>query len=183
MTVPAYLTLADARRHLRLEEGEDEALLQDALDAATQACIDYMNRDLLSQSFTETLSGKGSDILPVNNFPVTAIASLAIDDVAIDLTTLTFKDAFIRRKTGVFPYGTWNVAVTYTAGRDEVPAPVKQAVRYTLKAMWDARGTDQNTTGEYYQGIMSGTFWPGGPGAVPPQAMTLLNDYRAIFKV
>lgn len=178
-----YITLLEARAFLQLDDGEAEAELQAAIDAATDACINVMNRDVSSITATQRISGGGGRSLSVNNTPITAVASIVIADVAVDLTDAYFTDTMIYRKTGIFPVGMKNIVVTYTGGYENIPTPVKRAVLYTLKAMWGARGVDMNTSGESFPGVQNAQFWQQGPGFVPPAAQNLLNNYAARFRV
>jgi hypothetical protein len=140
-----------------------------------------MNRDLTSAEETETRNGLNGPALPLRRFPITAIASITIDDVAVDVSGFRFNDNMLYRKSGIIPRGQANVIVTYTAGLAAIPEDVQQAVLYTAKAIWDARRTDMNLSSESYAGIGSGGFWQDGPGSVPPQAKVLLDDYKAVF--
>ena len=78
---------------------------------------------------------------------------------------------------GCFPPGIKNVTVSYAAGYATIPGSIQRATLYTLAAMWAASDVDHNASGESYNGVLSQNFWPSGPGAVPPQAIRLLNAY------
>lgn len=177
-----YITMDEARRFVELPEGTDEMELRAAVQAATQSCIDLMNWDVSEATVTEKFSGLNGRMLPLARQPVTAVTSVLVNGLAVDLSDIDFDSTILYRRSTVFPKGIRNITVTYTGGYDPIPTPVKRAVLYTLKAMWDARGTDQNMTSEAYTGVSSGAFWPSGPGYVPPQAQALMNNYMCRFK-
>lgn len=177
-----YITAQEAMSFLDIAAEEDPDDLQDAIDAATDACIHFLGWDIASQEVTERHSGRNDKRLTVNRYPVTAIGAVSIDEAAVDVTDFFFRDNEIIRKSTVFPLGDYNVEITYTAGQATIPSSVKRAVLYTLKAMWDARGVDLNATGESYAGVLSNTFHADGAGSIPPAARSLLMTHKAVYQ-
>jgi len=182
--VADLVTLDQVKTWLGITDTESDALLATLAGAASDACVSAMGgRDLLRSTRTEALSGTGSDLIPVNHTPIRSVTSVTIGTAALAVTSYTFDDnAIYLLNGGRIERGRKNVTVVYSGGLDDIPDPVSLAARYTVKAMWDARLTDMNTTSESFPGIGGSGFWPAGPGAVPPQARALLAPYarRAI---
>ncbi|HUN45001.1 MAG TPA: hypothetical protein VMU85_00715, partial [Stellaceae bacterium] len=61
----------------------DDALLQRLITAASGFILTWLDRDLAEQSYSEIRDGTGGRRLALANTPVTAVAALAIDGVAI----------------------------------------------------------------------------------------------------
>ncbi len=105
----------------------------------------------------------------------------------IDMTKVSFDQDTIFLSNGqIFPRGKRNITVTYTsgyalqstAGIPDLPNSITQAVLYTVKGFFTAMGKELNATSESYSGVMSQSFFAGGPGAVPPAAQMILRPYQ-----
>jgi hypothetical protein len=133
------------------------------------------------------VNGKGGAALPLNEFPIVSVESVTIDGrtggTPMATTSYTWDDNLIYHLHGIFPLAIRNVTVVYIAGIDPRPEPITLAAKYTCKAMWDARLTDMNSTGESWSDVGGSSFWPSGPGAVPPQAVSLLTLYQSKIRV
>jgi hypothetical protein len=185
----AFLSLADAKRWLDIDPAEDsrDDILQALIDAATDSAIQVMQRDPTSQSRDVVVSGFGGPTLPMNHYPIQSVESVTIcpetGALPLDPATYTFDDNVIILRRGGFPLGRRNIGVSFTAGEPVFPPSITLAMRYTVKAMWDARKIDMNATGESFEGVGSSSFWPTGPGSVPPQAVALLMPFYNAVKV
>jgi len=175
--VPDLITLAEAKDWLDITDSARDALIATLVTAASDECLHILGRrSLLQATRTEALSGGGGPTLPVNGWPIRSLTSVTIDgQSAIPVAQLTFDDHMVIWKQGKFPRGIKNVTVVFSGGEDAVPATVKLATKYTVKAMWDARKIDMNATSESWVGVGGAGFWPTGPGSVPPQAVSLLQ--------
>jgi hypothetical protein len=187
--VADLFTIADAKAWMGLDPNDTtrDVLLQSLVDAASEACIKEIGHNPLSSQRTEVVNGRGGSGLPLNHFPITAVASVTINartgGTAMPAALYTFDDNLIYCLDGSFPYGIKNITVVYTAGFTTCPAPITLAAKYTCKAFWDARLIDMNSTGESWSEVGGSSFWPTGPGSVPPQAIQLLNLYGSKIKV
>jgi hypothetical protein len=155
-----------------------DALLGSLATAASEAAIKVMQHNPVRSARTLLVDGYGGSGLPLNHFPIHSVEAVTINpDLGgqpLPPSAYTFDDHMIHLRHGVFPRGKRNVSISYTAGLAEVPEHIKTACQYIAKGMWDARKTDMNASGESFQGVGGASFWPSGPGAVPPQALSLL---------
>lgn len=177
---------SEAKAWLDITDTARDALITSLARAASSACTKALGgRELLRSKRTEILSGLGGSILPVNHFPVRSVESVTIDAYtgasALDASLVTFDDYSIILRGRTFPRGTRNVTVVYSAGLDEIPDDVKLAAQYVVKAFWDARKTDMNSANESWNAIGGSSFWPTGPGSIPPQAQFLLAPYSRTY--
>lgn len=164
-----------------------DQILSSLAEAVSRACERAMGgRNLERTTYTEVLSGGGGVTLPVNNVPIRSVTSVllnpATNSTPLTASTYTFDDNQVILYTGVFPRGVRNVRVVYSAGLDDVPEDVKLAAKYVIKAFWDARKTDMNSMNESWNAIGGSSFWPSGPGSIPPQALFLLRPYSNVFR-
>ena len=80
-------TLANLKTHLGITTDTDNTLLADLIDKATDMIERYTNRLLMSRSLTEQYTGNGYAELFLRQYPVTAVARLAVGEA----TALTVK--------------------------------------------------------------------------------------------
>jgi hypothetical protein len=82
----------------------------------------------------ELYDGDGTDMLTLKSSPILSLQAVTVDTVALDVSTLRAYREYIRfyqndmtnpflgQWAGIFPEGTQNIAVSYTAGYTTVPA-------------------------------------------------------------
>lgn len=114
-----------------------DEMLEDYIEVATAAVEDLCERVFTEVEYTETLRGTGTEKLLLNNYPVVEIDSInetTISDGAtesVDITGLIRSD--LHDASGILELsdGGWSAGslyeVTYTAGYDTIPAPVRHA--------------------------------------------------------
>jgi hypothetical protein len=111
----------------------DDALLARLIAAASGFIVSWLGRDLASRDYAEIRDGTGGVRLAFANTPVTAVASVAIDGVAIPPAPDALKPGYVFSATQlylrgrVFTRGTQNVTLAYTAGYAAIPAEIEQA--------------------------------------------------------
>ena len=78
----ALTTLASVKAQGGIAAGDTSRDLQlrSLFDAVTSLVKQHLNRDLESQQYTEFYSGDGTPFLQLNQYPVTAISLVCIDD-------------------------------------------------------------------------------------------------------
>lgn len=167
--------LQDLKDWLGLTTGTDDALLQRLITNISQSILTKISRDtILSAAFTESYDGSGTPTQALLHYPITAVASLFINNAPIVLSPdgvqagFTF-DKYTLKVVGagsawvlapgfygppsVFIRGKQNVKVTYTAGYAAVPGDLAQfvmewcAFRYRAKG-WIGQKSKHLQTGE-----------------------------------
>lgn len=102
----------------------DDPQIARIITAASDFITRYLQRSLLTQSVTETRNGTGGRVLMLRRAPVTALAQLLIDGVAVPEApdpvsagyALDGPAGLLYLRGYAFRRGVQNVAVTYTAG-------------------------------------------------------------------
>ncbi len=137
-------TLANVKGWLSppLTTTTDDALLTRLITAASQFIQTWLGRQIAPQSWSETRDGDGGTRLVFANAPVTAVASLTIDGLAIppapnattpgyvfSPTVLYLRGSIIGPATDIYRFtrGVQNVAIQYTAGYAATPPEIEQA--------------------------------------------------------
>lgn len=127
-------TLANVKQWLGVTTSTDDSLLTRMVTAYSNQVQTWMNRKIASQSYSEMRNGVGGNRLMFADYPVTAVASVLIDGVAIPATSdfvtpgYRFTDQQIILQGYLFTRGYGNVALTYTAGYSATPPELEEAV-------------------------------------------------------
>lgn len=151
------LTVADAKKHLRVDFNDDDALIQGYIAAAIQN-VDgrdgWLGRALSEQTWELRLPDFGGSVIPIPLPPLISIESIKYYDAADVLQTLS---ADVYEVTGIGGFGkarvvlkagqAWpglakrseNVLVRFTAGYEVVPAPILTAIKRQVGAMYENR--------------------------------------------
>ncbi|MDE1145632.1 MAG: hypothetical protein PW843_03295 [Azospirillaceae bacterium] len=113
----------------------DDGLLTRLIQAESAFIRNWLGRDLSSATYTQSLDGTGNAVLPLPAYPVTAVAAVSVDGVAVPAQPAdqplaygyAHDDQTVVLTGGVFPRGRRRVTVTWTAGYDPLPAILEQA--------------------------------------------------------
>jgi hypothetical protein len=152
------VALADVKAWLDVTTGDDDDLLNRLITQVSRATLAFLDRAaILPATYVETRDGANDSEVMLRQWPVTSIASLAIDGVAIapapplvpgtprqsgyvlepaDLAPPGHMQRLALRG-GIFPAGVQNVIVTYSAGYQVTsePASVPASVPYEILAL------------------------------------------------
>lgn len=138
------VSLAEAKRHVRVEHGDDDALIEGYVAAAVahlDGASGWLGRALAPQTWRVEYPAfpEGGIELPLA--PLTAVGSVVYrDPIAVDqtLAASAYREFGIGSAAGggIEPVSTWPatgdgeaaVRVTFTAGHASVPTPIKQAI-------------------------------------------------------
>ena len=115
--------------------GEDQ--IQDAIDEAEEYIIDYLDRHIASDYFTDKIVGRGRPFLVLEEYPVTELISIYSYDDAYSSEYYDNNDFIINESAGMlewkdkesnrFVYGKTYI-IDYVAGYQNVPLPIKKAL-------------------------------------------------------
>jgi hypothetical protein len=175
---------ADVQAFLSLAAGQDDALLQTLCTNASAFVINFLNRNLLTASYTETRNGVGGDRLAFRQYPVTAVASVVIDGVTVPLSTspaqfgYVFDEEMLYLRGGVFPRGVQNVAISYTAGLASVPLDVAQACIEIVATKYKRR-----TNIEVSAKTLNGETISFTQADMPAASKLALDNYKRVFMI
>lgn len=177
-------TLANVKAYLSppLATTADDALLSRLITAASGFIQNWLNRTIASATYTDTRNGTGGTRLFLRNRPVTAVASVTVDGVAIPLggpqpTTggYLFDDSSVYLIGYSFTKGAQNVVVQYTAGYATVPFEIEQA----CIAFVVLRYKERDRIGQVSKNL-GGEVVSFQQKDMPPDVATLLDQYRNV---
>lgn len=167
LAAPA-VSLTEAQAYVRVETGEEEAVLAGLVRTASAMCEQFTGRVLLARGFTETLAGCGEwrrlSPTPVRSIDVVETIAedgsatvLAAGSYAVDIDSAG--DGWVRMMPGL---GTARLRVSGQAGMaadsNNVPEPIRQGIVRLTAHLFNARD---------------------GGGGDPPAAVTALwRPYR-----
>lgn len=128
-------TLANVKDWLEIEadQTDDDATLSRLITAASGWLERWLNRQIRLADYDELRDGTGAATLVLKQYPVVAIASLAIDGRAVPAAGSATAPGYriVGRRVALngyaFTRGIGNVAVSYSAGYAEVPPEIEQA--------------------------------------------------------
>lgn len=131
----ALTTLENVKEYLQIdaEDTDADALLQRMIDAASVTIEKYCQRKFLQANYTEVKDGTGQPRMTVRNIPMTAVASVTVNDKPIPVRPSATGNGFVFDEYGVkltgytFTDGYQNVVIQYTAGFAAVPDDVDMA--------------------------------------------------------
>ena len=166
LTAPA-VTLAEAQGYVRIETGEEEAILAGLIRTASAMCEQFTGRVILERSFSETMAASGEwqrlSLTPVRSIELVeaigedGIASpLAAGDYAMDVDSAG--DGWVRLAMASARRIRVSGMVGMAANSNEVPEPIRQGIVRLTAHLFNARD---------------------GGGGDPPAAVTALwRPYR-----
>lgn len=194
MAAGDLVTLVDALARVGLQQDEGDAVAR--LVAATSAQIArWLGYDPTSRTYARRFHGRGRTALLLPDRPVTAVASVTVDGVAVPAGPTGFvldERGVYLAGGGRFARGAMNVAITYTAGFDPVPADLQAACLDWLASTWAAGQDDERGPGvvqvragdteRRYQadGGALTDLGRGGVVPLPPSVYAALAPYRRV---
>lgn len=128
-------TLAAVKQWLNVTATTDDALLASLVSGVSAWVQSWLSRQILSASYSDTLNGNGKDLVFLKNAPITAVASVSVDAVAIPVRTAIgqsgyyFDDDAVYLDGYSFTKNRQNVIVAYTAGYAAVPLDLELATK------------------------------------------------------
>lgn len=186
MAASDLTSLANVKEFLNIANTEDDELLSRLITECSGAASNYINRTILSQSYTEKYDGNDSDVLMVRQTPVTAVTSLANNGIPIQLSSdgvtkfgFTFDDNCIIMVKGVFPRGRRNIVVAYTAGYALIPVDVEEAIIEFVSDRYRMRGR----IGEKSKALPQGGSVSYDTSYMSDKVKGSLSNYRRLIPI
>lgn len=111
-------------------------LVLDMASAAVRAAAKSLDATIDGASETVTLDANGTTKLVLPSWPVTAVASVAVEGATLPATEYEWsRVGLLSRISGVWPTKLASVAVTYTHGYASLPANVADALKSVTLAV------------------------------------------------
>ena len=173
------VTLAEAKAHLNITSGSDDAEIMGMVEAVTEP-IERIVGSVLPQAYTERHDGDRA-MIALSHRPVLSVTSVTLPGggtVTPPGYELDADAAVLTRMAGIYrrAWEAGRIAISYTAGLAAVPAHVRLAALIVVQHLWETqRGgpRDQRFTGG------SEDWSPGMGFALPRRALELLGDQTA----
>lgn len=175
------LTNTTAVKTYKSITGVELDALIDALVLRASAAIEtYLSRKVESQPHIEYRDGNNGVTLPLRQAPVTAVAAVLVDGVAIPSGGFTQPGWRIAGQMLVlngyrFTAGHGNVEIQYTAGFSTIPPDIEQACIETVALSLERRShidvSSKSLAGETISYITAD---------LPPSAKKMLEPYRRV---
>lgn len=172
-------TIGKVKQYMEIEDNKDDTILTSLMDRVSKFVETYCNRVFASASYDELHDGNSNGSLVVANAPITAFATLEIDDEAVISADYFWYDyGEIILKSGTFGRKRQSVHCVYTAGFSEVPLDVEDAVIKLIAMSFYGKGKDR-------LGVSSKTL--GSEGSItfttselPGEIKEVLDAYKFI---
>lgn len=175
------VTVASIKQLAPINQTTDDGLLGVIVAAVNVWIPNWLNRSLDSTQRSDLLDGNGSRVLMTPEFPITAVASLAVDGTAIPaassliLPGYRFHNRVLMLNDYRFTRGIGNVEVTYTAGYSTPPADLAfAATELALLAFRDRERV--GLTSKSVAGEVIGLF----NGEMPARVKSILQPYKNV---
>lgn len=200
VTTPAtsteLTTLESLKAALGIESTStaQETLLRQQIRRASGVAADYCRRVFGQEIVTETFWPSGGaevhDVILLDRYPVTDIATVTLDDEDIDTDLVRLDgDAGLLYRIDSSGYAySWTIckalAISYTAGfalLDGLPDGIEQGVLTLIKDYWSAVGRDPRIKSEEIPGVITFDYWVGNlgtPGELPPDVVAHWAPHR-----
>jgi hypothetical protein len=194
MTYGDLTNLADVKTWLQTGQSAfpptDDALLTRLITAASQFMQTWLNRNMAIADYIEVRDGSGGQRLQFACFPVSAVLSLMIDDVAIPpappaLPSTGLNAGYVFSPTQLavrgfyFKRGAQNIAFSYTAGYPAPPPEIAQAC-IELVAL---RYRERTRIGEVSKALGAGETVSYSQKDMSASISTALQQYRLVAPI
>ncbi len=185
MTPGDLTTLPAVKQWLNLTSTNDDALLTTLITAASTFIQSWLGRTIAAASYAETRDGTGGQRLQFRNNPVTAVASLSIDDQVIPASTSSFMAGYVFSATQIdvrgyhFTRRALNVAISYTAGYATTPPDLAEACTELVGQRYRERSRI-GLTSETINDVRAVTYTIKD---IPGYVMLVMQQYRQVAPV
>ncbi|MBI5522922.1 MAG: phage gp6-like head-tail connector protein [Desulfarculus sp.] len=193
----ALTSLAAVKDYLRLTSADNDSLLESLIEAISAHFAAHTGRALKARDYSPNpaspafdpdnaiLDGSGYPELLLPQYPVQALTSLVMDGVALVPAQAPGQAGWVLDRAagvlglvgGVFVRGRHNLAVTYRAGFEAVPADLAQACLEQVAMRFQESGAGQGRLGVSARTLADGSVSYQGQ-ALLPQVTAVLDRYR-----
>lgn len=181
-------TVGNVKNYLKISASSttDDALISRIVLQVSAWIKQYLNRDIVATTYTETLDCSGNRFFCLGNYPVTAISSIAIGAPGTTRVPLIAATDYIFEPSGLvrvfgraLPRGMATVLITYTAGYVDVPADIEGAA--IALAAW--RYKESERIGQSSKSVGGNETVAFLTTDVPADVKTTLANWRKVAPV
>ena len=143
------LTTAEAKSAARIDFSDDDTFVDALVEAATLWVEKYLNRGLITRSFTCEWDSVGNAV-PLPMLPVVSVTTVKTVNDEGTKTALTLNSGYFIRN-GIIKVSTpLGLEVIYTSGygaaSSNVPSPIKRAIERIVIGLYDRRDDEMTET-------------------------------------
>jgi len=161
----------------------DDTVIGSLVTACSKYVQTWMNRQILTNVYSDTLNGNGKHFMVLQEFPVAEVLSVNIGGRDIPKSNGLTEPGFFMNDRAVylrhgivFERGVGNVSISYRAGYDKCPVDLAQAVVEMVALRYRERdriGHASKTLGGETVAFTITDF--------PVQVRTILNNYKQVY--
>lgn len=174
------LTLAQAKTHLNLSAATTHDVeLQTFIDAA-EAAIEAVIGPITARSVTAVIRSGNTSTLVLPVAPAISLTSVVVDDGAAEVLgdfSLDLASGLVTRAepwADSFAAGIYTI--TYSAGRNPVPADIRLAIAEMVRHLWSTQRGPSGRPGSQQSETLANTL-PGAAYALPVRVTQLLAPH------
>lgn len=183
----ALTTLEKAKVHLQIPSSrtENDAKIEQFINAASRFCETYCDRKFVEQTYTEYFSGRRHDVIMPRQWPISSVTSLKISQTRnwADAQALVDPDNYEIGDDdstifydGFFPRGKKNVQLVSTCGYSTIPYDLEHACLQLIE--WWYRHNERGDIGRNSKS--KGDESMGIADQVPPHIRIILDLYKRV---
>jgi hypothetical protein len=95
------VTLDYVKSRLGIVSTSSDEILEGFIDEASQIIVDYLDTDLVKQTYTETVAGTGGTKMVLSRSPIVSISSITLDGTAVtDYSVMNARAGILYRESG-----------------------------------------------------------------------------------
>ena len=179
-------TIQNVKARLRLPGAatSDDSLLELMITEISLGIQSYLGRTIASQNYSDSYDGHGTRRIFFNQYPVTAVASLTVDGIAIPAASgppWANGYVFDAKSISLYDYrfcrGYSNVQAAYTAGYASTPGDLEEAVLEVVMT----RFKELNRIGQKTAAVQGAETASWDLSALPPTAKLIISQYRRVI--
>lgn len=154
----SVLLLADAKTYLNITSTSYDAELQTFIDAAEAAIIKRCG-PLSSLTVTERVKGNAETLLLNKSLALSLTSVTPVNGTALTLSDLyLLPGGIVEYAVGGGWFGASRYDVAYSYGRASVPNDLMQAIRETVKHLWETQRGGSRRPGMGDEGLMGAAY-------------------------
>jgi len=177
-------TIQNVKARLHLSGTSDDPMLKLMITEISLGIQNYLNRTIASQAYSDSYDGHGTCRIFFNQYPVTAVASLTVDGIAIPAASgppWASGYVFDAKSISLYGYrfcrGYSNVQVAYTAGYASTPGDLEEAALEVVIT----RFKELNRIGQKTAAVQGAETASWDLSALPPTAKLIISQYRRVI--
>lgn len=149
--ISSPITLDEAKAHMYVSITDDDDLIQDMIDTATEQCQNYLSSQLVNATFVQTLDN-WQNIICLQRSPISSLTSIkyydednvlqTLDSNMFTLDDFQLPNRLVRNEDTTLPnlkYRVNAIEITYVAGYTTIPKPITSWIKIQVSNFYENR--------------------------------------------